>query len=334
MKAQKSSRIYMQNRTKLETVIPLEQPFVVFVDPASVCNFQCKFCANGDRELIGKTGRTQGVMQLDLFKNIINDLATLPNKIKVLRLYKEGEPLMNPKLSEMISYAKQSGIFESVDLTTNGSLLTPKKSGLLIDAGLDRINISVEALSIEGYKNIAKVDLNFDQYVANIKYLYENRKDCVVFIKTIGNYLSSDEEQFFYNTFGNIADFIAVENLAPCWPEYDLSEYELDFKRGIYGQEISRVEVCPYLFYTITINVDGTVSACYLDWEHKLIVGDITRNSFKDIWMGELMQDLRRLHLRKRRCENSVCHKCGQLTYGAADNIDEFAEDLLAKIDK
>jgi len=332
MKAKKSSRIYMEDRTKLETVIPLEQPFVVFVDPASICNFQCQFCANGDRDLIAKTGRTQGVMNIDLFKKLVDELAALPIKTKVLRLYKEGEPLMNPKLPEMISYAKQSGTFESIDFTSNGSLLTPEKSRALVEAGLDRINISVEALSSEKYKSIANVNLNFDQYVENIKYFYENRKQCTVFIKTIGNYLAKEEEQFFYDTFGNISDLIAVENLAPCWPAYDMSAFEEDFKCGIYGQEKKSVEVCPYLFYTITVNVDGSVSACYLDWEHKLIVGNITDNSFIDIWQGNNMQELRKIHLRKKRGENAVCHNCGQLTYGAPDNIDQFAGVLLEKI--
>jgi radical SAM protein with 4Fe4S-binding SPASM domain len=331
MKAKKSLRIYMENRTKLEEVIPLTQPFVIFVDPASICNFQCQFCANGNKELIKKTGRKQGVMDMNIYMKLIDEIALLPIKTKVLRLYKEGEPLMNGNLPAMIQYAKKSGAFESIDLTTNGSLLTKEKSVALIDAGLDRINISVEALSTEKYKSITTVDLNFEEYVKNIKYFYDNRKECTVFIKTIGNYLEKDEREFFYNTFGDISDLIAIENLAPCWPEYDMRDFEKDFDCGIYGQEKGVVEVCPYLFYTITVNVDGSVSACYLDWEHKLIVGDLHDDSFMDIWNGEKMQELRKLHLQKRRCDNEVCRNCGQLTYGAPDNIDQFAEELLKR---
>ena len=48
MKAQIKPRINQEGRTRLEEVIPLETPFVLFVDPSSACNFRCKFCQNYD----------------------------------------------------------------------------------------------------------------------------------------------------------------------------------------------------------------------------------------------------------------------------------------------
>lgn len=39
MKARLEPRINLIGRTPLETVIPLATPFIVFVDPASSCNF-------------------------------------------------------------------------------------------------------------------------------------------------------------------------------------------------------------------------------------------------------------------------------------------------------
>jgi dTDP-6-deoxy-L-talose 4-dehydrogenase (NAD+) len=60
MKAQLKPRINLEGRTALETVIPLETPFVVFVDPASACNFQCKFCPTGHRDMIAETGALSG----------------------------------------------------------------------------------------------------------------------------------------------------------------------------------------------------------------------------------------------------------------------------------
>ena len=54
MKAEFKPRINLEGRTPLETVIPLQTPYVVFVDPASACNFNCKFCPTGHRDLIQK----------------------------------------------------------------------------------------------------------------------------------------------------------------------------------------------------------------------------------------------------------------------------------------
>ena len=53
------------------------------------------------------------------YKKIIDDCKGFPEKIKVLRLYKEGEPLVNKRLPEMIEYATKSGMFETIDFTTN-----------------------------------------------------------------------------------------------------------------------------------------------------------------------------------------------------------------------
>ena len=147
MRAELKPRINLAERAKLETVIPLGTPYVLFIDPASTCNFRCTFCPSGDSQLIRSTGRYQGVLNFDLFRKIIDDLGEFDSPLKVLRLYKDGEPLMNKRLPDMIRYAKESGRAKYVDTTTNASLLTPEKSQQLIEAGLDRINISVDGLS-------------------------------------------------------------------------------------------------------------------------------------------------------------------------------------------
>ena len=165
MKAEIKPRINLDDRTPLQKVIPVSTPFVLFVDPASTCNFQCTFCPTGDRDLIKSTGRYQGVLKLDHYKKIIDELSLFPEKIKVLRLYKDGEPLLNKKLAEMISYAKQSGNVPYVDTTTNGALINPERMAPIIEAGLDKINISVDGMNVEQYKKFTKVDFEFDEFI-------------------------------------------------------------------------------------------------------------------------------------------------------------------------
>ena len=84
MKARLEPRINLQGRTALETVIPLATPFIVFVDPASACNFKCTFCPTGHRDLIAETGRFQGAMKFEVFQKIIDDLAEFDRPLKVL----------------------------------------------------------------------------------------------------------------------------------------------------------------------------------------------------------------------------------------------------------
>lgn len=334
MKAEIKPRINQEGRTRLEKVIPLATPFVLFVDPSSICNFRCKFCPNGDQELIRSAGRWQGNMDFDLYKKVIDDLNEFDRPVKVLRLYKEGEPFLNPRFGDMIRYAKESGCVESIDTTTNGSLLTPERIKPALEAGLDRINISVDGLSDEQFLEFTRTKVNFQKFVENIKRLYEMKGSCEICIKIAGDFLSDNDKDLFYSTFGNYADRIFIENIAPCWPEFDIQE-KLDIKitKGIYDQPISEVMTCPYIFYSMAVNSDGTVSLCFLDWARKLQIGNAKEKSLKRIWDGELIQHHRLEHLRGKRKENPVCGACGQLTHCEPDNIDPYARQLLKKIE-
>jgi radical SAM protein with 4Fe4S-binding SPASM domain len=333
MKAQIKPRIELENRTKLEEVIPLEVPFHVFVDPADICNFQCKFCPTGDKALMKKINRNFGLMDFDLYKKIIDDLCEFEKPIKVLRLYKDGEPLLNHRFADMVKYAKERRCALQVDTTTNGSLLNPKMNLELIEAGLDKIHISLEGLSEESYKEFAGYKMEFDKFVENIHHFYEHRKNCMVCIKIVGDNLSEKEKNRFFSVFGDIADRIFIEHIAPCWPKFDMRDVVPHSDVGIYGQKIKEVEVCPYIFYSLSINSDGKVSLCFLDWSRELIVGDIKTEKFKDIWNGETLFNYRKMHLLKKRKEHSICGVCGQLSHCLPDDIDPFADILLKRLE-
>jgi MoaA/NifB/PqqE/SkfB family radical SAM enzyme len=335
MRAKIKPRIDLENRTKLETVIPLRVPFIINVDPTDVCNFQCKFCPTGDRALMRNTpGRNAGLMDFDLFSKIVDDICEFETPIRVLRLYKDGEPLLHPKFPEMVRYAKDRKCSDRIDTTTNGSRLTPELNLRLADAGLDRINISIYGLNDGQYKDFSKAKVNFDTLVSNIRHLYERRGSCEMIVKINGDLLSKDQEQNFYDVFGDIADGVFVEHIMSCWPEFELETHGVNANANftIYGQPISEVEVCPYIFYSFSINSDGAASSCFLDWERKLIIGDARTQSVKDIWTGAKTLAHQKMMLMKERKQHPVCRNCDQMRRGHPDKIDEFADTLLEKV--
>ncbi|HPL97269.1 MAG TPA: radical SAM/SPASM domain-containing protein [Smithellaceae bacterium] len=333
MKAEVKPRIELENRTKLEEVFPLDTPFLIFLDPSDLCNFQCKFCPSGDKALLKKVKRRPGLMDFELYRKIIDDLCAFEKPIKVLRLYKDGEPLLNPRFPEMVRYARERGCALQVDTTTNASLLNPQLNLELIDAGLDRIHISLNGLSDESYRQFTGRKVNFNKLVENIAHFYEHRKNCLVCIKIVGDNLTQEEKDRFFDIFGNIADRIFIEHIAPCWPTFEMKEAIPNPTVGIYGQEIREVMVRPYIFYSLSINSDGKVSLCFLDWSRKLIIGDLNTQSLKSIWNGKTLLNYRKMHLLKKRKDHPLCGICGQLSHGLPDNIDPFAEILIKRIE-
>ena len=330
MKAQLKPRINLEGRTPLQDVIPLSTPFVVFVDPASACNFACRFCPTGHRELIDETGRYQGVMKMDLFRKVVDDLCEFEQPLKVLRLYKDGEPFLNKHLADMVRLAKASGRVGYVDTTTNGSLMTPARPGPVLEAGLDKINVSVDGMNREQYREFTGYDFDFDAFVGNVKWLYANKGACEVVVKIPGDLITEAQRGQFLDTFGDHCDRIFIENFAPCWPEFDVEAHTgVKITQGIHQQPVTPTDTCPYVFYSISVNSDGLVSACFLDWGRKLVAGDVRRASLKSIWHGDALNALRRQHLEGRRGENPVCSRCGQLTHCLPDNIDAWRTQLL-----
>lgn len=325
---------YYKERTPLQTVIPLDTPFILYVDPASVCNLQCQFCPCGrahDDLWTSEKKQSIGIMDMGLFRKIVDDCSGFNQKIKVLRLYKEGEPMVNPNFAEMVAYAKQSGHFIGIDTTTNGTLLNTKMNREIVKAGLTRIHISVEGLSAKEYKDICGKDIDFDQFRANIQDLYDHKGDCHIFIKTIVENCGEEDEakkkKRFYELFGDMCDEISFEHIAPCWPGFDKELYSEEV--GVYGNKIQECIVCPRLFYILTINSDGAATRCIVDWNRKMVFGNVKEQTVPELWKA--MDEFRIGHLKGNRRKMIGCDECLEIETAAIDNIDQYREELLKK---
>ncbi|KKM99582.1 hypothetical protein LCGC14_1146450 [marine sediment metagenome] len=329
MRAKIRPRIQLEGREPLDKAIPLSTPWVIFVDPADMCNFRCKFCPSSNRKLLKSVGRPLKLMQFPLYKKIVDSVCEFDKPIKVLRLYLHGEPLLNPNFAKMVKYAKESGCCEKVDTTTNASMLNPKRNLKIIEAGLDRINISIEGINAKQYLDFSGVKMNFGKFVENIANLYNNRKQCEMIIKIDGDFLSEEDKQKFLDIFGDICDGIFIEHTMNCW--YDFEGPKQNEEVGIYDQPIHEVDVCPYVFYSMSINSDGIVSACFLDWARKLIVGDVRKESVKSIWNGIFLSSYRYMFLIKERKKHLICGKCSQLSHGMPVDLDDKVDEILQR---
>lgn len=318
-------------RTVLGDVIPLSTPYVVFIDPSSACNFKCTFCPTGDRELIKSTGRYQGALHMDEYEKVISDIAQFDRKLKVLRLYKDGEPLLNVNLPRMIRLASQADIADLIDTTTNGYLLSGEMGETLVRAGLGKVNISIDGLDEKQFRHFTKAKVDFPKFVENIRDFYSAvAGQCEVVIKTTNEIIGADRKDEFFDIFGDHCDRIFVENTSPCWPDFDVeNRMGIEIKTGLYGNDIVDTKTCPYLFYSISVNSDLSVSACFVDWSRGLNVGTLRERSLRDIWLGPEMQAHRLAHLQGKRDAHSICGKCSQITHCKADNIDADAGKLL-----
>ena len=90
---------------------------------------------------------------------------------------------------------------------------------------------------------------------------------------------------------------------------WSLSEVK-DFKLGCQGGEKTNQKICPQPFYSLSINFNGLVSVCCVDWSWGTIVGDVKGESLVSIWNGEKMKQFRITHLRGEKNKLKPCANC------------------------
>lgn len=332
MKA-KRDNIVCKDRNKLEDQIPLETPYTLAIDPCNLCNFRCKFCAMQSSNEPRSYKRQ--MMPLALFKKIIDDLSEFPDKLKVLRINGQGEPLLNEDIVEMIQYAKAKGVAEFIETITNGSRLNPELNKKLVESGIDRVRISVEAIDEEGYYEMAGVKIDLEAFRSNIRDLHERSGDhCEVYVKTVDAAVDTQEKKArYYQLFEDICDRMSIDGVAPLWSDWDELYQNFDVREtGMHGQELQEVRVCPYPFYSLIINADGEVTVCCADWRRKLVVGDLKTQSLRDIWHGEPLRTFWKDLLSGRKDRYEMCRKCLLPMYDCNDNVDAYADRILKRL--
>jgi radical SAM protein with 4Fe4S-binding SPASM domain len=334
MKAKIGHRYYSE-RTKLEEVIPLDTPISLWVDPSSVCDIQCPWCfQHKNHKQKWRPERKSGILPYELFTKIIDDALAFPGRIKLLQLYKEGEPLLNKRLPDMIAYARKKNIANNIDFTTNGLRLNPDLNLALADSGVHRINISIPGLDSESYKKNTGADMDYGKFVKNIEHLYTHKGNAHICVKVVNAALDNRSVDEFYGIFGDICDEIGVENIIPSWPKLDYKSLERDISRPIHEMTLppNPCEVCTFIFYGICINSDGSIGPCFKDWNRELIFGNANKDSIVDIWNCPELNEMRIKHLRMERSAYGICAACGQIKFGQIDNIDNYANDLLKRM--
>lgn len=327
-----------KNRVKLSENIPIGTPYVVGFWTGDVCNFKCKYCIHtlGGGIYTKNKDIIPNMMTWETFTKAADLLKEFPQPIKKVLFSSIGEPLLNKKLPDMISYVKNIGVADFCEVITNASLLTNDLSKRLIDSGLDRLCISIQGVSARKYEEISHIKLDYEKLVKEIEYFYHySRGKCKVHIKTVDIALDDGEDKVFFDTFSNIADTINIDNVIEAFQDVDYSEMLDDKAKGLYGGKQNYRLVCPSVFYTLYILPNGAVTTCCSP-PYPVILGNIDDESLYEMWNGKKRMGFLHMQLLGKRKEHKVCKNCvvPDTTNFQEDDLDEKRNDILKRICK
>ena len=270
-----------------------EFPIHLDIEVTNRCNLKCIFCD----KLPYLTPDQMGDMDGDLYQRIIDE--GKERKLSSIKLSYRGEPILHRKLPEMVAYAKRQGIID-IYFNTNAMLLTRTVSKRLIDAGLDRISISIEGTDPETFERERR-GADFKKILSNIDELIALRERMgtahpKVRVQTVS--LSGIDLKAYARFWENHSDEVAT----------------IDFKEA--DQEQRNREIidpewaCPQLWQRMTIEWNGAVMPCNNDDYLKLSPGNVNDRSIADFWVDPVVERARRFHMTGQSHRVDACNGC------------------------
>jgi radical SAM protein with 4Fe4S-binding SPASM domain len=300
-----------------EKLIVEDYPLHLDIAITNVCNLECTFCARTVRVEDG-TWRKAQHMDLDLFKKIIDEATEMGTYSLNMNLL--NEPLTHPKLLEMIKYAKEKGIVD-VFFHSHGGLLNKKKAEELLESGLDRLLISIDSPYKEKYNKI-RVLSDFDNVMENLRNFKKMRDErgqlnpvirvsCIQFPD-----MPVEEIEDAKKLFLQFSDAIGFQQYVD--PRKEVGK-DKKYSDGYQSQF-----VCQQPFTRVSIIEDGRVSPCCLDYDQDLVIGDLNKQSLKEIWESNKLKGMRKILKKGEFYKIPACATCQRATDADAGIVSEI----------
>jgi len=275
-------------------------PIDIAVEIAAVCNLDCVMCP------VPTTSRPKTLMKPEVFQSVVDQIAEEKGIVFLPQGF--GETMLHVKWAEMLAYAVGKGV-RPIVMLTNGTLLNEKNVERVLELGIDAVVISIDGTTPETYASV-RVGGDLVKVEQNVRRLLERRGDSAtprLMLRIIRMNETKAEIDAFFDRWQPLlrdGDVIRVN-------EYNDWSGKVDDRSVDGPAESNDRHPCRMLWRNLSVHADGKVSACCHDSEDELIVGDLTKgDTIGQIWNGEALAELRRIHVEGRVEELPICANC------------------------
>ena len=292
-------------------------PISMAIEPTTSCNLRCPECPSGLRQFT----RPIGMLEPAFFKKTINEVY---QELIYLTFYFQGEPYLNPNFLDMVRYASDKGIYTST--STNAHYLNKEQAKKTVESKLDRLIISIDGTTQETYEQY-RIGGILQKVIDGTKNIIEARKELksttphIVFqflvvkpnehqledVKKLASDLGVDEVVF---KTAQVYDFEKGNPLIPDNIKY--SRYKKN-ANGTFSIKNKLLNQCWRMWSSCVVTWDGVVVPCCFDKDAKHQLGDLKKQSFKELWKSDKYQNFRQSILKSRQ-EIDICKNCSEGT--------------------
>jgi len=276
-------------------------PRRISVEVTNHCDQACTLCPRG-----GLT-RPLGFIEAAVFDRVAAECAEHGT---VLWLHFLGEPLLHPEILALIRAAKRRGVVQ-VGLSTNATRLDAAMIDGLLASGLDRLECSMDADDRRGYAAMRGRD-HFERVDANVRALLARKRelDRDVPVTSIQYMRTPQVESRLREIVQRWRPWLGPRDFV-----MTIVPAAFGGAIGEAGAALARAEVaerspCHWLFSSLMVLQDGTVTMCGADWDAEAPLGNVRDTSLSAIWHGTEVGRRRRAHLDSRFSDVARCGSC------------------------
>ena len=243
-------------------------------------------------------------------KIISEELIEYKNDIDLVEFHNYNEPFLDFKLFyELASYVKSFLGKYKVGVVTNGSIMDKQIALSLIELRLQHLFFSVDGFSKEVYER-QRVGLNRDEVYSNINMFCETSQIQGGIIPLI-SFTVTEKNKHEIECFKDYWQARRINiSIQGCDGRGGLDKEPVFSKNCIDGP-------CTYALDGIYILSNLDVVPCCLDWSGKAVMGNLGKQSLKEILEGDKYDLFRQLHLAWRKNEIPLCKDCKtHMAYG------------------
>ena len=281
----------------------LSFPIQIDFELNSSCNLKCPMCPISAESPKGKGKSTW--FDFELYKKIID--YSYKQGTRAIKLNYVNEPLIRSDIIKFIEYAKNVGILD-IYLSTNGMLLTQKISNELIESGLTRLQISIDAVSEETYQKV-RPGGKLKTVITNLQNFLELKKikkkitplTRVNFVKTS---LNESELDSFISYWSDKVDMIGVQEFVK---PTKVKNNTITSKKSFNKKNFK----CSFPFKQLVITNEKKLLPCCTFWGEELPLNTLVNpEDLKKAWNSEKMLSLRKTHLNGNYQSIPQCRNC------------------------
>ena len=275
-------------------------PYVEQVELTNTCPMRCRFCPRG---VPGRMARPQGHMSMALFTALLDQLNPDQSSYRPLELHHLGESLLHPEIVRCVALASERGL--STEVSVNPSLLEPDLGRGLLDAGLDRLVVSLDGMDNETLSALRGPAARYDRAERNLEVLLAHVAAMSPGPRVVIQMLDLHRNRHQREAFLARWNETSVPGVEAYVKPLDGPDPDADRR----GEALAWL--CTYPFRSVVVLWDGRVVPCCRDDDAHLVLGDLKEQTLAEIWGSEPARRLRDQHRFSRFPVRHLCEGCG-----------------------